>query len=349
MNNSSLPLNEPPQIPADPWWGRLLVFLRLRAGPSTRAELADAIADSAAGEFSPHEHAMLQNVLKLRGKRVDDVMIPRADILAVSAEITLGELLTMFRSAGHSRLPVYGETLDDPRGMIHIRDFLDFIAASAEGSRKTTGRRRKVDMANTPSLAGVDLTLPLSSARILRQVIYAPPSMPAVDLLVRMQATRTHMALVIDEYGGTEGLVSIEDLVEMVVGNIEDEHDDENIAMIAASGPDAFTADARASLEEASAFLEVDLRAGDIGDEVDTLGGLIVTMTGRVPIRGELIAGPSNLEFEVTDADARRVKRLRIHRRQAGYAANAAIKAAKNVVAAQKETAPPASPSSGAA
>lgn len=336
---------------ADTWWERLLVTLRLRAGPSTRAELVDAIADSAAGEFSPHEHAMLQNVLKLRGKRVDDVMVPRADILAVAADISLGDLLTMFRSAGHSRLPVYGETLDDPRGMIHIRDFLDFIAASAEGSYKP-GRRRKVDAANTPNLAGVDLSQPLSSARILRQVIYAPPSMPAVDLLVRMQATRTHMALVIDEYGGTDGLVSIEDLVEMVVGNIEDEHDDENVAMITSTGPDTFVADARTSLEEASALLEVDLREGDLADEVDTLGGLIVTMTGRVPVRGELIAGPDNLEFEVVDADARRVKRLRIHRRKAGYATRPAPQAAKPVpieakpASEDEKAAPPSAPAS---
>src|ERR671939_1008964 len=157
----------------------------------------------------------------------------------------------------------------------------------------------------------------LASANILRPVLFVPRSMPTIDLLVRMQATRTHMALVIDEYGGTDGLVSIEDLVEMVVGDIEDEHDDAAAHMINRDG-DTFVADARASLEEASEALGVDLAIGDMAEEVDTLGGLIVTLAGRVPSRGELIAGPEHLEFEVLDADPRRVKRLRIHRRDNG-------------------------------
>lgn len=305
--------NDSPAAPLS-WRERLLAVVTGRATSTARSDLADALAGGGVSDFSAHEQAMIQNVLKLRGTRVEDVMVPRADIIAIAGEITLGDLLKVFRTAGHSRLPVYGETLDDPRGMIHIRDFLDFLAASAERSSRST-RRRKVDPAAGPNLAGVNLSQPLSSARILRPVIYAPPSMPALDLLVRMQATRTHMALVIDEYGGTDGLVSIEDLVEMVVGDIEDEHDDDDAPSIVTAGDGVFNADARASLEDVSEAIGVDLGAGDLAEEVDTLGGLIVTMAGRVPVRGELIAGPDGLEFEVLDADARRVKRLRIHRR----------------------------------
>ena len=165
------------------------------------------------------------------------------------------------------------------------------------------------------SLANIDLSTTLASARILRPVLFVPPSMPAVELLVRMQTTRTHMALVIDEYGGTDGLVSIEDLVEMVVGDIEDEHDLASQAMIRASSPDSYIADARADLEEASRVIGYDFTQGDVAEDVDTLGGLIVALAGRVPARAELIAGPENFEFEVLDADPRRLKRVRVHRR----------------------------------
>ncbi len=302
---------QPPQ--GGRWRERLLGALRIRNASSIREGLADALSvTTPMAEFSPQEQAMLQNVLKLRNLRVDDVMVPRADIVAIQGEVTLGELLQVFRTAGHSRLPVYGETLDDPRGMVHIRDFLDFLAASAEGSRR---RRRSNVPPSGPNLAGVDLSLPLSAARILRPVLYAPPTMPALDLLARMQATRTHMALVIDEYGGTDGLVSIEDIVETVVGNIEDEHDDDEAPMIAESGDGTFTADARAGLDEVFATLGVTLETEELSEEVDTLGGLIIVLAGRVPARGEVVPGPQALEFEVLDADARRVKRVRIIRR----------------------------------
>jgi len=296
------------------WYERLLTRFGLRARDSIRHDLEDALAEIDEESFSPQERAMLRNVLGFHRIRVDDVMVPRADIVAVPADITLGDLLATFRTAGHSRLPVYAETLDDPKGMIHIRDFLDYLAARAETGRP---RRRKSPGSKPPSLGDVDLSVTLATARIWRPVLFVPPSMPAVDLLVRMQATRTHMALVIDEYGGTDGLVSIEDLVEMVVGDIEDEHDDAAARMIVRDG-DAFTADARASLEEASEAVGVDLGIGEMAEEVDTLGGLIVTLAGRVPSRGELIAGPEHLEFEILDADPRRVKRLRIHWREGG-------------------------------
>lgn len=306
------------------WLDRVLERLKLRSGATVREDIADALAQNGRqiGDLSPQERAMLNNVLSLRELKVADVMVPRADVIAVSAETTLGDLLAMFRTAGHSRLPVYGETLDDPRGMVHIRDFLDYIAAKAEASRK--GRRKSKLEGEGPSLGAVDLSTTLASAKILRQVLYCPPSMPAVDLLVRMQATRTHMALVIDEYGGTDGLISIEDLVEMVVGDIEDEHDDVEGPAITSLPDGRFMADARATLEELTAATGVDLSEAEIAEDVDTVAGLIVTLVGRVPSRGEVIRGPDGLEFEILDADPRKIKRLRIQIRSADDGAVAA-------------------------
>lgn len=342
------------------WIDRLLAGLGLRAGPSIRDDLEDALEEGeSAGEFSPQERAMLKNVLSLRELRVDDAMVPRADIVAVPAEATLGEVLHVFRTAGHSRLPVYGDTLDDPRGMIHIRDFVDYIAAQAEaGGRQPRGLRSARDAMRF----GIDLGTSLSSANILRPVLFVPPSMPAVDLLVKMQATRTHMALVIDEYGGTDGLVSMEDLVEMVVGDIEDEHDEEEAPHIARGERDTFVVDARASLEEVSEAISVDLSAVEVAEEVDTIGGLVVTLAGRVPVRGELVPGPFGLEFEVLDADPRRLKRVRIHRVEtkpearapdlglsAGPAPAAASEPSQPASAATPQTLPTAPPKTGTA
>ncbi len=301
------------------WFERLLTrFGVLKSRESIRDDLEDALAETVQDpNFSPQERAMLKNVLGFHRIRVEDVMVPRADIVAVAADTTLGDLLALFRTAGHSRLPVYGETLDDPRGMVHIRDFLDFLAARAD--TRASRRRRTAEDGTVlpPSLGRVDLSMTLAAAKILRPVLFVPRSMPALDLLVKMQATRTHMALVIDEYGGTDGLVSIEDIVEMVVGDIEDEHDDASARMIVAAGDDTFVADARAGLDEVAETLGVDLAEEDSAEDIDTLGGFIVTLAGRVPSRGELIAGPDTLEFEVLDADPRRLKRVRIHRRGA--------------------------------
>jgi len=303
------------------WYERLLTRFGLKSRESIRDDLEDALAETVEDpNFSPQERAMLKNVLGFHRIRVDDVMVPRADIVAVAIDTSLGDLLNLFRTAGHSRLPVYAETLDDPKGMVHIRDFLDFLAMRAD-SRASRRRKAEGRTPLPPSLGRVDLSMTLAAAKILRPVLFVPRSMPAVDLLVRMQATRTHMALVIDEYGGTDGLVSIEDLVEMVVGNIEDEHDDATAETIVRAADDTFVADARASLDEVTAALGIDLTDEDSAEDIDTLGGFIVTVAGRVPSRGELIAGPGLLEFEVLDADPRRVKRVRIHRRENGPAA----------------------------
>jgi len=299
------------EIPREHWYDRVLVRLGLKPRESIRHDLEDALEESSIEDtdFSPQERAMLKNVLSFHRIRVEDVMVPRADIVAVASDTNLGELLSLFRTAGHSRLPVYGETLDDPKGMVHIRDFLDFIAMRADSGASEGGAS---DDTPPPSLGQIDLSMTLAEANILRPVLFVPRSMPAIDLLVRMQATRTHMALVIDEYGGTDGLVSIEDLVEMVVGDIEDEHDEDEEVTIARAADGTYIADARASLEEVTETLGVDLSDEEGAEDIDTIGGFIVTLAGRVPSRSEVIEGPKGLEFEVLDADPRRVKRLRI-------------------------------------
>lgn len=293
---------------------RIKTAFGLKSVASIREDLADALDDAGADEasgFSPEERAMLRNILSLRGTRVDDVMVPRADIVAVAIDISLADLLTVFQTAGHSRLPVYGETLDDPRGMVHIRDFVAWIASRAAiAARK--GRRTKgvAELA----LGTIDLTTALGSVKsLVRNVLFVPPSMPAIDLLAKMQTTRTQLALVIDEYGGTDGLVSMEDIVEIVIGDIEDEHDEDEVEMISAEGPGVFIADARADLDDVAQMAGIVMQADGIEADVDTLGGWLVTLAGRVPVRGEIVQGPGTLEFEILDADPRRVKRVRIH------------------------------------
>ncbi|MGQ0444849.1 MAG: hemolysin family protein [Beijerinckiaceae bacterium] len=296
---------------------------RLRAlfglgGASIRDDIEDALADTSIEEdISPQERALLKNVLALHEVQVGDVMVPRADIVATPLQTKLADVLEVFRTAGHSRLPVHGETLDDPRGMVHIRDFVAYLGAAPIPSHRTESAAGPPpaelgdEEGASCRLPRRGLDLPLSQANILRPVLFVPASMPALDLLVKMQATRTHMALVIDEYGGTEGLASIEDIVEMIVGDIEDEHDSGESPKIEAAADGNFVVDARADLGEV--FRAIDADPDLIGDtgEVDTLGGLVTALAGHVPARGEIIIA-DGIEFEVVDADPRRVKRVKI-------------------------------------
>jgi CBS domain containing-hemolysin-like protein len=292
---------------------------------------------------------------------VDDVMIPRADIDSVEDSVPLARLMEIFRESGHSRMPVYHDGLDDPRGMVHIKDLMAYFAArateaadsracdaadeaaagentaqaapSAQTAGGDAGAQDAGDRAaaDTPSgdagvtdgrsnrsvgfdLSSVDLSLPLSDTGLIRPVLFVPPSMPATDLMAKMQADRVQMALVIDEYGGTDGLVSLEDVVETVVGDIEDEHDEDEDAMIEKVAEGVWVADPRVPVEEMEEAIGADFELGDLGEEIDTLGGLVFTLVGRVPVRGELITSRElpRLEFEVLDADPRRIKRLRI-------------------------------------
>lgn len=229
--------------------------------------------------------------------RVDDVMVPRADIVAIDSTSTLTELSNAFRDAGHSRLPVYKETLDDPTGMVHIKDVVPYLMLDAKGRTNKTYPNKKI------------------LQYIKREVLFVPPSMLAQDLLRRMQGRRIHMAIVVDEYGGTDGIVTIEDLIETIVGDIDDEHDerDPEVQIVTGkSGRSVWEADARIHIDDFEKALGRDFATPDEEDDVDTLGGLIFTLAGRVPERGEIIRHASGLEFEVIDADSRRVKRLRI-------------------------------------
>ena len=307
---------------------------------SLRSQMEGALADDDGGDeaFSADEKAMLRNILALREMRVEDVMVPRADIDAVEDDISLGTLLAIYQDAGHSRLPVYRETLDDPIGMVHIKDVVGYMTegccigggdgdadkADADADTDTEPENNaeiEADIEASPqpggnhlqSLASIDLDQPLKSLGVIRDVLFVPPSMPATDLMATMRAARTQMALVIDEYGGTDGLVSLEDVVETVVGDIEDEHDDEDEIFIAEAAPNLFIADAKADLEEVIETIGVALPLEDESmEDVDTLGGFIFTLIGRIPVRGELIAATDNLEFEIMEADRRRIKRIKI-------------------------------------
>ncbi|HUI12283.1 MAG TPA: hemolysin family protein [Xanthobacteraceae bacterium] len=308
--------------PADQPEGWLTRVMRILFGwkaASTRADLELVLTaeQQAQSGFSPEEAAMLKNILGLRETRIERIMVPRADIVAVQQDIALGDLIKVFEGAAHSRLVVYKDTLDDPTGMVHIRDLIAFMASRAQqpaspGRPEEPGQPISGDL----SFANIDLSLPLASAKIVREILYAPPSMPALDLLAKMQATRIHLALVIDEYGGSDGLVSIEDLVELIVGDIADEHDEQEGPTVIRQGDGSFLAAGRASLEDVRAAIGEEFDVGEVAHEVDTLGGYLVTKAGHVPVRGELVPGPEPFEAEVLDADPRRVKRARIYLRK---------------------------------
>jgi CBS domain containing-hemolysin-like protein len=297
------------------WFGRMLRAVFGWKPGSIRDDLAIVLEAGAYGEtgFSPEERAMLKNILGLRERRLEDLMVPRADIVAVDQDISLGELVKVFEDAGHSRLVAYNDTLDEPVGLIHIRDLIGFMAKRAAVDQRGNAKRRRPLPAGLDFKA-VDLAASLSSTGLMRTILFVPPSMPAVDLLAKMQATRIHLALVIDEYGGTDGLVSIEDIVEQIVGDIEDEHDERASPDVAGQPDGSFVADARASLEEVTAVIGPEFDVGEVADEVDTLGGYLVVQVGRVPVRGELMSGPRGFEIEVLDADPRRVKKVKIYR-----------------------------------
>lgn len=289
---------------------RLKARLKPRNGSSLREDLADALSDDTAQtpDFSAGERAMLNNILRLRELRVEDVMVPRADIEAVDLSTKLGDLLTLFEETGRSRMPVYHETLDDPRGMVHIRDIVAYITRAAKQKR---GRKKPAPGAGPLDLANVDLSKPVGDLGVARPILFVPPSMLASDLMARMQAERLQIALVIDEYGGTDGLVSLEDIVEMVVGDIEDEHDDDE-ALITRAGEGVFVVDAKAEIEDVAEAIGGAFAAGEHAEDVDTIGGMIFNTLGRVPARGEVVRAIPGFEFHVLDADPRRVKRVRI-------------------------------------
>jgi CBS domain containing-hemolysin-like protein len=275
-------------------WQRLWAALTGRDAETTaiRESLEEVIeeSDRESSSLSPQERVMLGNLLEFGELKLRDIMVPRAEIIAVDETVGLADLMKLFHEAQHSRLPVYRETLDDPTGLIHVKDVLGLLEGSPEGAYCLSP------------------TAQITSLR--RPILFAPPSMRALDLMLKMQATHTHLALVIDEYGGTDGLVSIEDIIEEIVGDIADEHDEE-AATLKPDG-NAFLADARMDLDDFKAQTGHALDVDGSDEELDSLGGLVSYLLGRVPQRGEIVAHPDGTEFQVLEADPRRVRKLRI-------------------------------------
>jgi CBS domain containing-hemolysin-like protein len=236
--------------------------------------------------------------------KVADVMRPRVEIVAIEADGTLGEAARVFSESQHSRLPLYGETLDDPQGFIHVRDVLSLLTPDEAGGAKAQFGDRAL-------------------ARIRREILYVPQSMTLATLFLKMQSSRIHLALVVDEYGGTDGLVSMEDLVEQIVGAIEDEHD-EDAALVVERPGGAFEVDGRAPIDQLESKLGASLEMPDHEDEFDTVGGLTVALAGRLPQRGEILHHPAGFDLEIMDSDPRRVKRIRVKRSPESGATKAA-------------------------
>jgi CBS domain containing-hemolysin-like protein len=296
---------------ATSWLQMLRQRLGLQGSQTLRDTLEVALKQESttAEAFSAQEREMLLRLLRFGDRRVEDVMVPRADIIAVEETEPVRELLRRFEEAGVSRIPLYHETLDDPRGMVHIKDLFRWLMAEVAKQ----GEPSADEGGGALSLAAIDLSRAITTTKLRRQVLYVPPSMPAMNLLIRMQTTRIHMAIVVDEYGGSDGLVTIEDLVEQIVGDIEDEHDEDEAQHIVRDQKLGLVASARTPVKELETLLGLELLDSDEEAEIDTLGGLVFQIVGRVPARGELVRHRSGVEFEVLDADPRRVKKLKVH------------------------------------
>jgi magnesium and cobalt transporter len=298
---------EPPEPSGHPdhdrSFARLRNFFRLirrpRNGDSLRETIDEMIEEPAAEHppsLSGHERVLIGNVLKIHDQTAADVMVPRVDIVALDIETPFPQLVKCMVDQGHSRVPIYRETLDDVIGFIHVKDVLGPVAERRE-----------------PKLGP-----------LLRKVLFVAPSVPILDLLVQMRQARTHIAMVVDEFGGIDGLVTIEDLIEEIVGEIEDEHDVAARPSLVERADGSLIADARTPIEVLEGHQGTRLRPVADQEEVDTLGGLVSSLAGRVPKRGEVIAHPSGIEFEVLDADPRRIKRLRVRSPPAAPGENAA-------------------------
>ncbi len=262
---------------------------------SVRESIAELVQEAAEAKHTPgeipeldrQERALIANVLRLRETTADDVMVPRADIVAISVDVTFEQALEQIRAEGHSRLPVYREQLDEVVGMVHIKDVFAYVGNPAAFSLEA----------------------------IVRRPLMVAPQVPVLDLLLQMRQARMHLALVIDEYGGIDGLVTIEDLVETITGDISDEHDEVLGPMVTERPDGALDVDARQPVEDfetrmGGPVLSPDEREADI----DTVGGLVFTLAGRVPAKGEVISHPSGIEFRILDADVRRIRRVRVRR-----------------------------------
>jgi CBS domain containing-hemolysin-like protein len=271
------------------WRGMRHLLFGEDSEPTLREEIEDAIDEAedsrpVAGDLSPAERQMLRNLLHFGEQTAGDICVTRGDIIAVPSGISFDELVRAFADAGHSRLPVYGESLDAVVGMVHIKDVF---------------------------MASVDATRDRSIGALMRDPLFVPESMGVIELLARMRTQRMHLAIVVDEFGGTEGLVTIEDVVEEIVGEIEDEHDEAERGMLTMLDEGLWEADARLELEELAEA--VDARLSSDKDEVDTVGGLVFLLAGHIPHKGECVTHPSGWKLEAIDSDPRRIIRVRLH------------------------------------
>jgi CBS domain containing-hemolysin-like protein len=305
-NDNTFPAEPRKKSFVERWKNRLIKTRDTRLVEDLESVIETHEAQNPGEELGMETKSMMRNLIAFSELRIDDVMVPRADILAIEDTATMRELLVKFNEANHSRLPVYRETLDDVVGMIHVKDFMRWMTVKG-GKAKT-----KTTLSSIAVSAAV-LSLTVKQAGLYRDVLFVPPSMPATDLLIKMRADHIHMAIVIDEYGGSDGLVTIEDLVEEIVGDISDEHDTDDENLIKRQDDKTYVADARVLISDVDKLLDVDLLPDEEEDEADTLGGLIFEMAGRLPTRGEIIKHPCGLEFEILQADPRRIKRIRIH------------------------------------
>ena len=280
------------------WRGMRHLIFGDESEPTLREEIEEAIDEAeesrpVAGDLSPTERQMLRNLLHFGEQTAGEIAVTRGDIIAVASDISFDELVRAFADAGHSRLPVYGESLDEVVGMVHIKDVF---------------------------IANVDAAKDRSMAALLREPLFVPESMGVIELLARMRAQRTHLAIVVDEFGGTEGLVTIEDVVEEIVGEIEDEHDEAEAGMLTMLDDGLWEADARVELEELADAIDPRLSSDE--DEVDTLGGLIFLLAGHIPAKGECITHPSGWKLEAVDSDPRRIIRVRLHAPEAAVSSD---------------------------
>ncbi len=281
--------------------GRANLLQRMRAWlprgapePSLRESIAELVQEAATAPQTPgepqeldrHERVLINNILRLRETLADDVMIPRADIIAMRADVTLTQAIEQIRIEGHSRLPVYREQLDDIIGMIHVKDVFAYVGPPESFSIES----------------------------ILRRPLMIAPQVPVLDLLAQMRQAHMHMALVVDEYGGIDGLVTIEDLVETITGDISDEHDEVEQPLVTERPDGALDVDARMPVEDFEARVGPVLSEDERDADIDTIGGLVFTLAGHVPAKGEVVSHPGGFEFRVLEADARRIRRLRVRR-----------------------------------
>jgi CBS domain containing-hemolysin-like protein len=299
------------------WFQRMAANLGFTNGVSLRETLETAIQEMGAEDdasLSQQERLMLLNVLEFGETKVSEVMIPRADIVAVEENQTVAELLNLFARIGHSRVPVFRDSLDNPIGMVHIKDAIAWVTRGAKLSLQDETALEKAVQSLDLSRSALRTTI--ASAKLVREALFVPSSMPALALLAKMKQKQIHLAIVVDEFGGTDGLATFQDVAEAIMGDIADEHDDSKALAIRVEN-EAFIASARTPIEDVEQALGMSLTTNGIPEDVETLGGLIMATVGSVPKRGQIIPHPSGVTFEILEAGLRRLHKVRIFKQLA--------------------------------